>query len=335
MTTFGAPTKYKLDLKVLSSVSLTISTQYFEVVVESFGDGIFQLASYKRISGDKNDTTGLAGGWKDQPVDSKEAKDVAEFVLTNVVNGAKYNILTFASQVVSGMNYKITIELLNSEGKSEKTLVAVVYKPFDSGYKLTSVKYVEPPVSHLFAIGNNTILPYPLPVLHLSPPWQTLHSKINATIGLDKDFKILPLVQQGAIYFQDIISPDRARGATLAWCLQTTYPMGNLSVVVRLKDQDGNEVTPAPLIGVHKADLVVSTLKSVFNGKNPLFVDAIKINDNSVVLVILASVIQFQNDNGSDFYGNFNGVASDVFRDVINKTFLGGDVKLSFTTQKK
>jgi len=213
----------------------------------------------------------------------------------------------------------------------KKTLVAVVYKPFDSGYKLSSVKFAEPPVSHLMVsdniIGSTS--------LRLSPPWYTLHNKINATIGLDKEFKILPLAQQGAIYFQDILAPDRAKGATLGWCLQTTYPMGNLSVVIRLKDQDGNEVTPIPLLGVQKADQVVSTLKSVFNGKNPLFVDAIKIDDNSVVLVILPSVIQFQNDNGADFYGNFNGVASDVFKEIINKTFLGGDVKLSFTTQKK
>jgi hypothetical protein len=96
------------------------------------------------------------GGYSDASVDSKEVKDAAAYAVTaqtKVMQGQKdgkttqlelVNILSAKQQVVSGMNFRLTLKV-KVNGK-EKQAEATVWwqswrKPAGSPYRLTSWKW--------------------------------------------------------------------------------------------------------------------------------------------------------------------------------------------------
>jgi hypothetical protein len=174
----------------------------------------------------------------------------------------------------------------------------------------------------------------------LSPPWYTLHHKITHSIGADPTIHVLPLREEGSKCYIDVLCTDIEEAYPLASLLRPRYDLGNITVFVQVLDPSRKPIKPEWPTGCEPTDcLYLVVTKALKN--NPLFVQAIKPvfppgipppPHSDVVAVIKKVVIQFWNDDLSDFYGNFNGVAENVFKEVILEEY-PGDKTLWFTTE--
>ena len=171
------------------------------------------------------------------------------------------------------------------------------------------------------------------PQVGLSPPWNTLWSKINSTIGADPSFKVQPLRQDGNSTYTVVITSQGggSEPAGLAAILTKSYTMGNITVRVNV------QYTEQIVINVNSPESLAQAVRLGLR-KNPYFVEAIQTESNpffrfpSVEAVFTKSVIQFFNDDMSDYYRNFNGVTADVFNDILVLDY-GNNVTLGTTTQ--
>jgi hypothetical protein len=162
-----------------------------------------------------------------------------------------------------------------------------------------------------------------------TPPWFHLDLLLKNSVGKD------PCVQVGdylaATSSIEIQTCDEHVAAALAVILKLNYSFGRTNVTVIVHDPSGNEV-PAPTdFGSDPIAFVEESLNtalrtniyfagvSTSKGFTPLFAEFKK------------QVIQFQDDNLSDLYGNSNYTAEDVFSQVLNSTYPG--VRLGISTQ--
>ena len=153
----------------------------------------------------------------------------------------------------------------------------------------------------------------------LSPPWNTLWSKINATVGTTPGVKVSPLMQKngGAVYVVPIQAPT-AQAVAIASILPPTYKLGNITVEVAVTDEAGKPVIPSV---PSSADQLAEQIRIALKG-NPAFMEVVLktlpfSRRVSVFPVFTRSVVQFFNDDLSDLYSNFNGVTADVYKDVL------------------
>ncbi|HEY0068534.1 MAG TPA: hypothetical protein VGE04_01045 [Chloroflexia bacterium] len=171
------------------------------------------------------------------------------------------------------------------------------------------------------------------PQVGLSPPWNTLWSKINSTIGADPSFKVQPLQDDGNGSYSVVITSQGGGSdpAALSAILTKSYTMGNITVRVNV------QYTQQIVINVNSPESLAQAVRLGLRS-NPYFVEAILTKPTpfysqpSVVAVFTKSVIQFFNDDLSDYYHNFNGVTADVFHDVLVLDY-GNKVTLGTTTQ--
>lgn len=173
----------------------------------------------------------------------------------------------------------------------------------------------------------------------LSPPWYTLHHEITYTIGADPTVQVLPLEGGGKDYYVKIIKKE-GNPYALAAIIRDTFPMGNITVHVQVYDQYGQPVKGELPVGTDPVTAVKEAVQQALKS-NDYYVDVLtppktpfKPQLAQVVLVVRKEVIQFWNDDLSDYYGNFNGVAAGVFAQVLQKEYKG-PVTLGFTTENE
>jgi hypothetical protein len=167
----------------------------------------------------------------------------------------------------------------------------------------------------------------------LSPPWWAQANKIIHTIGASAEVRVGTLVETGYGYDLAVVTDDKAIGTGLATILVQKYGFGNVTMTVTPRNSDGTRWA-ARVIG--SVDDLVSATQDALAG-NPLLSEVITGRQvpsiyTEVVAVIAARVIQFYNDDLSDFYHNFNGVASDVFAGILTRDFTA-HLRLATTTQ--
>jgi len=177
--------------------------------------------------------------------------------------------------------------------------------------------------------------------MRLSPPWWTLYRKILETIGKDPFVYVKEMYQEGENYYIDILVMGCSKARALAAILKPIYNMGNLNVYVRVFCIFGEKIDGELCVDADPVNVVIKTVKTalksnkyykgVIDTRSKLPPPVAKII-GQVVLVIKKEVVQFWNDDLSDFYGNFNAVAAFVFNDVLITNY-PGDVKLSTTTE--
>ncbi|MDQ5823642.1 MAG: hypothetical protein M3441_05435 [Chloroflexota bacterium] len=164
----------------------------------------------------------------------------------------------------------------------------------------------------------------------LSPPWYTLWNKIDKAVGADPGFSVQPLQDNGDGTYTVVITSQGGDPTPLAAVLKKSHTLGNITVNVEVQELHVDVLsinTPGELVGA-----LNGALKT-----NPYFVQAIQTQPSpfyqvpSVVAVFTASVIQFYNDDLSDYYRNFNGVTADVFTDILLLDY-GNNVTLATTT---
>src|SRR5271166_774639 len=159
----------------------------------------------------------------------------------------------------------------------------------------------------------------PQPARAISPPQYTPWAEIKNSVGVTPGVEVGDLIDKGdGLYVVPIKvkAPDRA--IAIASILTLSHKIGNLTVQVQVTDGDGHDVKPViPASSEQLADLVRQALKGNHFLKE-VIVKATPISPKKVVFAVFTKdVIQFPNDDLSDLYGNFNGVAAAVFRDVL------------------
>jgi hypothetical protein len=174
----------------------------------------------------------------------------------------------------------------------------------------------------------------------LSPPWWILYSKICTSIGSDPTLHVQPMHNGDTVYYIDILAPNVTRGKALRTILNPQYDIGNITVYVRVFDSTGTEITSKNTDPVEK---IIEAIKIAL-GTNPYFVEVIDTRGKlppmqetiigQIVIVFKKAVIQFFNDDISDYYSNYNSVAMNVFKDVLILEY-PNDVKVSVTTELK
>jgi hypothetical protein len=171
----------------------------------------------------------------------------------------------------------------------------------------------------------------------LNPPWLTLYEQVVHSIGADSRFDVRPLQDLDPTYRIDVhvrvpVAED------LAMLLKPRHEFGNVTVLVRVFNVAGALVPPATPAG---DDQLLAACRRVFR-RNPYYAETIHNPDappwqGRVVVVFKRAVIQYYNDDLSDYYGNANEVARDVFGQVL-QTKWDGDrarLKLSLTTARR
>jgi hypothetical protein len=177
----------------------------------------------------------------------------------------------------------------------------------------------------------------------LSPPWWTCYNKIVQTIGSDNQVSIKPMYTEGNNCFIDIMVMNYQKASALAAIIKPTHVFGNITVHVCVFNCCCERVKGSLIESSDPVIAVIETLKAALE-TNYYFVKLVNTDEilppivkdiiGQVVLVLKRRVIQFFNDDISDFYNNYNEVAATVFNEVL-VTEYPNDVKVSLTTVNK
>lgn len=145
----------------------------------------------------------------------------------------------------------------------------------------------------------------------LSPPWYTHLRKLQNLFMSDPDVVVdNDLTKNNDGSFTAVIHcATRVKYDALLKVIKPEVKFGNVVLKVEVV-ADVNEQTPAELMNIAFGD-------------NDLYVDTYEIVDamgsKHVYSVFKKDVIQFYNDDLSDYCNNFNGLVADVVKDVIDR----------------
>ena len=169
-----------------------------------------------------------------------------------------------------------------------------------------------------------TFMPKPF-VPALTPPWYTLRNKYNYTFGLDPAVTVLELDVSREPYILTLVTNNKTKGMALRAMIPTQFPFGNVLVNTTVNNSNGDSWEPAKIEDVKD---LVAVIEAAFGG-NPLYID-VKVREGpfhrtEVGIIITKSVVQFFNDDLSEWYNNFNGVTAEVIGELIKRTYKGLD----------
>ncbi|HEY0014740.1 MAG TPA: hypothetical protein VGC13_00415 [Longimicrobium sp.] len=166
----------------------------------------------------------------------------------------------------------------------------------------------------------------------LAPPWITLQRQLAATIGRAPGVRVGQPREQGRTQVIEVTVEDPAAGTGLATILTPQYPGNTIQVKVL---SPAGQPYPARLVGSNEE--LQGVVRAAL-GANPLFVETVIASTTPPIgprvwVVFQAQVVQFPNDDISDLFLNFNGVAEDVFAAVLRGDY-GPGLVLSTSTQR-
>lgn len=152
-------------------------------------------------------------------------------------------------------------------------------------------------------------------MMKLQSPWYTYHKKVQALFKEDDKVNVRELADLGdGNYSFIILVSDKAKAEAIKAIINDKIEMGNVTVTVTVLGPDEN--------GVNDIEADISTYETAFSG-NSIFskvVSASIMGMNLNYCIFTYDIIQFWNDDMSDYYGNFNGLAEDIARDVFKET---------------
>ena len=162
----------------------------------------------------------------------------------------------------------------------------------------------------------------------LSPPWYTYYNFLKHTIGSDNWVKVLDMTEiSGSQYIITIQAHKEDKARALATILALRQSFGNVIVDIEII-YDGKGVSP------YEPPLTINDLVRIFNQALDTNVYFKNVKPGGFVTTLIfpifkKEVIQFFNDDISDYYNNFNGVASNVFAEVLRPDIYGTHINPS------
>lgn len=151
----------------------------------------------------------------------------------------------------------------------------------------------------------------------ISSPWMTYYKKLVALFFDDPELEVKWIEDEKNIIIE---STNTFKIMALEKLLAPVVTFGNVTITVKCLVKDGSE------------ESVAAIFRTAFAG-NPHISEVIEQEtmgciDQTFVL-FKPEVIQFFNDDITDYHGNWNGLSEDIMREVINKNLrvnIGTDI---------
>ena len=150
-------------------------------------------------------------------------------------------------------------------------------------------------------------------IIKLSPTWYTYHREINALFGKDPDIIIKDLEKTGeGLYSYMMLISNVEKAAAIKAILPSSVTFANITVNVCILGPD--EDTIVPMTGSED-----EIYKAAFSG-NPMVVQIVEKKIISISIwycVFKKEIVQFWNDDLSDYRGNFSALPSDIAKEFL------------------
>lgn len=151
--------------------------------------------------------------------------------------------------------------------------------------------------------------------LRLEAPWYTYQKKITALFEKDEDIIVNNLVEcedERFDYILNIEVMNHEKFVALDRVMPASKSFGNIIVGIMLYDVTNNAMEPS-----------VELYQTIFKG-NPIVKDIKTVPDqagtNHVYVRFAPEVIQFFDDDLTDYNGNWSGLAEDIASEVFENT---------------
>lgn len=149
--------------------------------------------------------------------------------------------------------------------------------------------------------------------LGLQSPWVTLYNKIYFMFNNDEDLDISNLIESDGNYSMTIASNNTTKLKAIEKILKHEFPMGNITFKINFVygENESDNITISDIKNAFNGNTVISTIKTAMTPAQ----------DELTFVLFNREVVQFYNDDISDFYGNYNGLAEDIAREIFNTQF--------------
>ncbi len=174
----------------------------------------------------------------------------------------------------------------------------------------------------------------------LSPPQYILYNKIVSSIGADPTVHIKNIYQKSGVYYIDIYTEDAKKATGLMGVLIDRYDFGGIKVQICVFAPNGERTaTNQSADNIEPISATRALIENALIG-NPYFVTIKEVPQSpffpptlgQLAIVFAKQVIQYPSDNISDYYGNSNEVAQNVFQEIMKDNYYS-TVRVSFTTE--
>jgi len=144
----------------------------------------------------------------------------------------------------------------------------------------------------------------------LSSPWMTCYKKLNALFGADPELEVEYTDETKTV---TISSVNSYKLQALEKILKPSIVFGNITLTIKCKVKNPG------------TESITTLFKIAFAG-NP-HLSAIKERSllgavEETYVLFNPEVVQFFNDDTTDYYGNYNGLCEDILRDVLKAGIL-------------
>lgn len=150
----------------------------------------------------------------------------------------------------------------------------------------------------------------------IEAPWYTYQKKVKALFEMDPDIcvgKVYEPEDSNTDYAFDIEVKSHEKFVALDRVIPGQKAFGNVTLGIALYDMANGDKHPG-----------VELFKTIFKD-NPIMKDMKVITDQAgvdhVYVRFQPEVIQFFDDDLTDYNGNFNGLAEDIARDVFDESW--------------
>lgn len=179
-------------------------------------------------------------------------------------------------------------------------------------------------------------------ILKLAPPWYFLRNEIASTLGQDPNIEVSHLIPitNDQYELQINVLNYCNQAIALRKIIRPEYIVSNKIINVKIFSKCSLEIPYAPKQDFYTAEELGTILDDAFLN-NPLYKgyvltsNEISINQKKflgdIVMIVAKEVIQFFNDDLRDLYQNYNGIATEVFKDFLIQEY-NSNIKLSFST---
>ncbi|WLR41314.1 hypothetical protein LC087_10285 [Bacillus carboniphilus] len=164
----------------------------------------------------------------------------------------------------------------------------------------------------------------------LSSPWMTQSEKIIHTVGDDPLVRIRPLQEiTSNLFILRIIVNGEKKAQALDSLITKEYCFSGVRLQVIVEEEftrkRADQLCVKTALGI--AELLVVALETNHLFKTVLLSE--RFGEVAVFPIISSQIIQFFNDDQSDYYENFNGVAANIFKDVMVDILNGMNINYS------
>lgn len=156
----------------------------------------------------------------------------------------------------------------------------------------------------------------------IQAPWVTYHNYVKAMFGRDEEINIHDIEKAADGYKFIISSTNSDKLSAISSIFRSTiFEFGNVKLHIDFRVENDEEYD------------VEDLYNTAFEG-NPVFdeviVGSVPSGEAVYYVMFAKEVIQFFNDDLSDPYGNYNGLAEDIARDLFKTA-----VNVNFATSKE